>query len=864
MVLILTIVLAYLFLDERQLKPAIEKMLSGAIGCSVTLGEELDFSLFPWVGVSVSDLKLENPEGFKEKQILTANSFKVKVKLLPLFSGKLQVGRLVLDSPRLILERNRDGRLNLREIGSPLKNAVAETPEEKESMGMADFSLISFNMTEVAVTNGSIIWIDHLKGERYSITGLTFRLSDISLGQPIPFVLSGRFKEHSVVLEGNFGPLEKESITKKIPLDVSVRVLEQLEIKIQGEIKNLDKNPQFELAVQSSPFSPRKLMAGLGLDFPLQTSDPETFNRIVLKAEFEGDSRNRLISSGEIDIDESRLIYSFNAADISRPDMTFDVDLDWIDLNRFLPVEDKKEPPEPRIKEGASGSQKEKADFSFLRRADFDGSIKVGRIRIKNLILEDTLIKISGKDNRIDFDLVKTACPTAGIKEKTSEGAIVQVPFKINMYGKIKDLDTNPQVALTVQATPFSPRKLMSGLGLDFPFKTSDPEAFTRIALRADFKGDFEKRLVSSGEVELDGSILRYSFNAVDISRPDMTFDIDLDRIDLDRLLPPGEKGRSDENGTEPETLNSNQVKAEPSFLHQSEIKGSVKAGQIKLKNLLMHDFLAKVSVTKGNITLNLERMECLGARAKGTFSADLTKQFPNIQFNYKVKQIQIERFLNGLKVKGGENIEGIFDLTSDAAVRFRDNKALLESIEGSVSLRSRKLLIHNLDVDKILKKYEKSQNFGLLDIGSFFVLGPFGPLLTKAYDHAATIQSLGKGKSRVTRLVSDWKISNGVASTEDVAFSTEMNRVAVKGKIDIQKQTFNNLKIAIIDNSGCMKYVQTVNGRFSKPEIKKTSFVVGSIVRPIASLLKKGKQFITRSKCKVFYNGKVIHPVAK
>ena len=110
---------------------------------------------------------------------------------------------------------------------------------------------------------------------------------------------------------------------------------------------------------------------------------------------------------------------------------------------------------------------------------------------------------------------------------------------------------------------------------------------------------------------------------------------------------------------------------------------------------------------------------------------------------------------------------------------------------------------------------------------------------------------------------MSKWKISDGIASTADVAFATERNRVAVKGKIDIQKQTFNNLKVAIIDKKGCVKYIQTINGSFSKPEIEKASFVVKSIVRPVVSIIKKSKDFITRSKCKVFYNGKVTHPLA-
>jgi len=1065
-VIILAVALAYMFVDERRLRPAIEKMISGAAGCPVTMGEDIDLSLFPWVGVSISELRVENPEGFTEKRILTANSFKVKVKLLPLFSGNVQVHSLVLDGPRIFLERNRAGRLNWKAIGPHSKKDAVDVPKEKENKGLRGFSLKSLNMLEVAVTNGTFLWIDNLKGKRHTITEVTFRLQDLFLGKPTHFVFSGRLNRQPITIEGNFEPFDKESVQKKIPLELSIRAMEQLKMKVRGEIKHLDTNPQYDLAVQATPFSPRKLMSGLGLDFPIQTSDPEALNRMAFHADFKGDFRNRLSSSGEVDVDGSRLRYVLNASDISRPDVAFDLDLDRIDLNRYLPLKDEKKALEQRIKSEVSGSKKEGAGFSFLGRVDVDGSVKVGRIRVKNLVIKDTrikiagkegrigidlskticpitgvkektsesetgevpfrvsihgelknfettpqykldvqatpfsprklmsglrldfpiqtsdpealnrmafhadfkgdfrnklsssgevdvdgsrlrytlnasdisrpdvtfdldldridlnrylppedkekrslektvkskssiskkekkdfslltrsafnglvkvgrirvknlmvadsLIKISGKDGRIGFDLVKTVYPIKGVREKLTESGTGRVPFKISMHGKIQDLDTKPQYAVSVEATPFSPRTLMTGLGLDFPIQTSDPEALNRMAFHAEFKGDFRNRLSSSGEVDVDGSRLRYALNASDISRPDVTFDIDLDRVNLDRYLPPDGKHGLSENRQEPNTSKQNKLQTGHSILHQSQFNGLIKVGRIQFKNLQFIDFLAKVSGKRGHIILDLEKLACLSAMAKGKFSADLTGPLPIVRINSNVKEVRIERFLKELEVKGGENIEGVLDLSSDLTVQIQKNKGLKESIDGYLSVRSRQLLIHNLDLDKILKKYEKSQSFGLLDIGSYFVLGPFGPLLTKAYDHASTIHALGKGSSLVTSLVSDWKLSGGIALAEDVAFSTEMNRVAVKGKIDIPKQTFNNLKVAIIDKNGCVKYIQTINGDFSTPEIEKASFVVGSIVRPIASLLKKSRDFITRSKCKVFYNGKVLHPLLK
>ena len=56
-----------LFVDVKQYKPQIEEKVSKATGRPFALGDDLSLSLFPWAGLSFSDLRLGNPPGFKEK-----------------------------------------------------------------------------------------------------------------------------------------------------------------------------------------------------------------------------------------------------------------------------------------------------------------------------------------------------------------------------------------------------------------------------------------------------------------------------------------------------------------------------------------------------------------------------------------------------------------------------------------------------------------------------------------------------------------------------------------------------------------------------------------------------------------------------
>ena len=73
-----------LFVDMQKYKPEIEKKVAEITGRPFAIEGNMDLSLFPWAGVSLSDVQLGNPPGFGEKNFLSVKSFEVRVKLLPL------------------------------------------------------------------------------------------------------------------------------------------------------------------------------------------------------------------------------------------------------------------------------------------------------------------------------------------------------------------------------------------------------------------------------------------------------------------------------------------------------------------------------------------------------------------------------------------------------------------------------------------------------------------------------------------------------------------------------------------------------------------------------------------------------------
>ena len=118
----------------------------------------------------------------------------------------------------------------------------------------------------------------------------------------------------------------------------------------------------------------------------------------------------------------------------------------------------------------------------------------------------------------------------------------------------------------------------------------------------------------------------------------------------------------------------------------------------------------------------------------------------------------------------------------------------------------------------------------------------------------------LWEERSTILKLVSDWKIKDGIAEAEDVAFSTRESRVAMKGRFDFVNEQFDNMTVAVVDEKGCVRFSQKIHGPFLHPRIEEAG-ALKSIAGPIINLYVKTKKFLQGGKCEIFYAGSVPHP---
>jgi AsmA protein len=216
---------------------------------------------------------------------------------------------------------------------------------------------------------------------------------------------------------------------------------------------------------------------------------------------------------------------------------------------------------------------------------------------------------------------------------------------------------------------------------------------------------------------------------------------------------------------------------------------------------------------------------------------------------------VHISRVLGDLGFR--QFADGRVDLSGDLAYQGASHQDLLKSVTGGVSFHGTGVTLQGYDLDKELKRFERTQRFDLADVLGLFVLDGAGVLATKGYDYADLINKRRGGVSHIHDAVVELKVSQGVVHAEDVAMSTDTHRMAAQGQLDLATDDFDNVTLALVDAKGCVIAQGQLDGSIRKPKLKKPG-VLRTVAGPVRRLVNKGEDLFTKNGCSVFYDGSV------
>jgi AsmA protein len=285
---------------------------------------------------------------------------------------------------------------------------------------------------------------------------------------------------------------------------------------------------------------------------------------------------------------------------------------------------------------------------------------------------------------------------------------------------------------------------------------------------------------------------------------------------------------------------------------------GETSAKTVRINEIEMSGVRADLRGESGKFRADPVEMIVFDGACKGVVEADLAQDEPAFKVRFDVSGLRIEKFLQ--ESSGKKTLAGKADLSVTLTAHGNSAARRKRTLSGDVSLRGDNLELHGLDLDRFLTRYEKSRDIGLADAGAFLVAGPLGTAFLKGYRIAGVYQATREEKGTVRRLVSDWNVRNGVAEAKDVALSTQGNRLALSGKLDIAADRFEEVTVSLLDEKGCARAFQKIRGPFRDPQMEKVS-TLKSLASPVFRLFEGAKSIVSGRGCDVVYSGSVAHP---
>jgi AsmA protein len=355
LVLVAVAVFAMTF-EPNRYKGQVEAAVKEKTGRTLKLAGNLELAFWPSLGAKVAGVSLSETDSAAE--FLSLESAQVSVAVLPLLRGAVLVDGIRISGLKANVVKDKQGRFNFSDLTEgDAKKPAAAAPAEK-----GGGAPIAFDIASVRIERSSVAYRDLASEQEIA-------LSDIDLS-------SGR---------------------------VADRASGKLKLSVQAKGRNPDLDAKLQLAGDYKIDLPAKTYEVSGLDLRLAGIAAQKKLDLAMTGSVKADAAKETLAADlKTKFDESTIQAKFGLAKFSAPAYTFDVDIDKLNVDRYMPQADGK--PAAKGAPAKPGAQQETpVDLSALKGLNANGKLHVGALQVRGLKLADVRADVKAANGRADI-----------------------------------------------------------------------------------------------------------------------------------------------------------------------------------------------------------------------------------------------------------------------------------------------------------------------------------------------------------------------------------------------------------------------------------------------------------------------------
>lgn len=510
------------------------------------------------------------------------------------------------------------------------------------------------------------------------------------------------------------------------------------------------------------------------------------------------------------------------------------------------------------------------------------GSLRSQKLHTRDFILDTLLtaqVQEQVRDLAFDFELKTTTLPDSmNFTMPAIDFTIKNLSAKLDQLPDLKQVDAEVGWRQSPEGSVWTVSGFQAVLphghvavGGDLTVPKIGPWRFNAKLKLQEFPWTYVRELVAEIKEEAEPQAKTLSKNEMDLLTADLDLSAAVITYPFDIVSLTVRDSRGAYSMPQSETISAENIDMTLNhfyFLHPEnsgalsglkELQGVISMKKLKIPAFKPFDITMTGQGQSDQLVLNFLRSSPEADLQQGQLEIDLTNKVWNYHLQFHTKQANLRFFIE--KVSTRNLMDGYIDYSLDLKAQGSTWPTIRQSLVGSIELDGKDLHLYGVDIDDVLRKYEKSQNFNLTDLGAVVVAGPVGLAVTKGSDFVSLAQvNLDSTQQTIIKtLYAGWKFKNDQFITQDVAFATPLNRIAFDGRIDFASDSIPGLTIAVVDKNGCSLMDQKLYGNLNnlqhgKLNITKTLF--GSVINFVNAVVGRD--------CKPVYKGKVPAPVGK
>lgn len=740
--LLVAIGIVFAVFDPNDYKPQIVQLVKERTGRTLTISGDIRLKIFPKIGAAVGKTTLS--ERNSDKVFAGVDEAQVYVALIPLFSRQMVVDQVRLDGLRADLIRHKDGTSNFSDLAGsePAEKKPSERARPEAPRPQAEAkSSVKLDVSGVRITNSRVTWRDEISGNDLAVELVELKTGRLADRVPSLFTLD-------VTLKG-----------VKPKADLRAKVAGMLTLDLTGQqysVKGLDAN-----------------LSGSALDLSGIAAR--------MKADVEADGAKQLVKVSGLDLDAkaNRGKDAFNVK-VSAPRVQSSPDALAVEglaasatgnVAGMTLTDSSLKAPALRVNLAANQVLVQGLTLAAKGKLGADAlEINLGapKLEVANDKASGESVsltaKLAGADRAADVNLklsavegsakaLKIAALTLGIDGRQKDNAVkgtLSTPVSANLETKLFEL---PKIAAEFTVT--SP---------------SIPQKTLKVPLSGAVRADVGKERVAADVVtQFDESHIKAKLGVTKFSAPAYDFDVDIDKLNLDKYTPPKQKS-SPAKPAEPSAPSTPKPKEPDKPVDFSPLKalnldGRVKIGELVANNIKASSVRVDLRAKDGKLDVDPMQANLYQGSLKGSVKVDAN-----------TNRIAVKQALSGISIGPllrdaiqQDMLEGRGNVELNLTTAGNTVGAMKQGLNGDAALNLKDGAIKGVDLAGSIRSFK-----------------------SKLSGQDAEQAGNAAQKTDFSELSATFAVKNGVAHNSDLSAKSPFVRISGEGDVNIAQDSLD------------------------------------------------------------------------